>query len=56
VAPQITSRRNGGSVATFNVGATYGLNDSFELEAVYLRGLNRNTPDHALVFGVNVKF
>ena len=56
VAPQLTSRSNGGNVATFNLGATYSLSDTFELEAVYLRGLTSNTPDHTLVFGVNVKF
>jgi hypothetical protein len=56
VAPRLASSKNGGNEITFNLGNTYTINDRVELEAVYLRGLTNQTDNHAIVFGVNIKF
>ncbi len=56
VAPQLTSRSNGSNVVTFNLGATYRLNEKVELEAVYVRGMTNSTPAHGIVAGVNLRF
>jgi hypothetical protein len=56
VSPRLTSKKNGGSIATLNLGSTYSLTDSVELEAVYLRGITKETADRAFLVGVNIKF
>jgi Putative MetA-pathway of phenol degradation len=56
VAPRLSSVDNGGNEATANLGATYTLSDNFELEAVYLRGITKTTPESSFLFGVNIKF
>jgi Putative MetA-pathway of phenol degradation len=56
VSPRLTSKKNGGNEATFNFGNTYSLNDNFELELVYLRGLTNETAENSILFGVNIKF
>ena len=56
VAPRLASSKNGGNEITFNFGNTYTINDRVEVEAVYLRGLTNQTDNHAIVFGVNMKF
>lgn len=56
VAPQVTSKTNGGNVAFLNVGTTYRLTDMFELEATYARSLNKNAAENNFAAGVNVKF
>jgi hypothetical protein len=56
VAPRLASKKNGGNEITFNLGNAYTIDDHVELEAVYLRGLTRQTDNNAIVFGVNIKF
>lgn len=56
IAPQITSRKNGGNETYFALGATYSLTEMFELEATYARSLNKNAPENNFAAGVNVKF
>jgi hypothetical protein len=56
IAPQITSRKNGGNETYLALGATYSLTEMFELEATYARSLNKNAPENNFAAGVNVKF
>jgi len=56
IAPQLTSLGNGGNQIFAALGATYSLNDMFELEVFYARSLNSNAPTNNLAAGVNVKF
>lgn len=56
IAPQVTSKTNGGNLTFVNFGTTYRLTDMFELEAVYARSLNKNAPENNFAAGVNVKF
>jgi hypothetical protein len=56
VSSRLTNRANGGNDATFNLGNTYSLNNMFEMELVYLRGIVKATPENNLALGINVKF
>jgi hypothetical protein len=56
IAPQITSRANGGNIAALNLGATWRASEAVEFEVVYARGLTNNTTAHGLVAGVNLRF
>lgn len=56
IAPQITSKTNGGNVAFLNLGTTFRLTEMFELEATYARSLNKNASENNFAAGVNVKF
>lgn len=53
---QLTTRRNGGSVVTFDAGVTYLLSDSVQLDFSVSRGLNATTPDFQWGMGVSVRF
>jgi Putative MetA-pathway of phenol degradation len=52
----ITSRRNGGSQLTFDIGVAYLLNDLVQLDLLYNRGLNQYTPDDNIGLGLSVKY
>jgi hypothetical protein len=56
VGEQFASQSNGGDVSSFKFGGVMGLTETVELEAIYTRGLNRNTPRHGLELSLNVKF
>jgi hypothetical protein len=53
---QIASKRNGGSVVTFDAGATYLVNDSLQLDVSLSRGLTRESPDFAWGVGASFRF
>jgi len=53
---QIASKSNGGSVVTFDAGATYLVNDSLQLDVSLSRGLTRESPDFAWGVGVSLRF
>jgi hypothetical protein len=55
-APQIARARNGGTIATLDVGAAYLLSDRWQIDAALYRGLNRNTADLTLAAGLSAKF
>jgi hypothetical protein len=53
---QIASKSNGGSVVTFDAGATYLVNDSLQLDVSLSRGLTSESPDFAWGVGASVRF
>lgn len=53
---QIASTKNGGNVATFDVGTAYLINKHTQIDFVVSRGLNKNTPDWNLGAGFSIKF
>lgn len=53
---QIASTRNGGSVATFDVGAAYLLNNSAQIDVALSRGLTRQAPDLQFTTGLSIRF
>jgi len=55
-ASQIAHTRNGGSVVTYNIGAAYLLTNTVQIDTVFQKSANRNTPDRALGFGLSIKF
>jgi hypothetical protein len=55
-APQIARSRNGGMVTTFDVGASYLLTDTVQVDSALSRGLNKNTPDWSWTVGLSLKF
>lgn len=54
-APQIARGRDGGTVATFDVGAAWLVSERCQLDAMLSFGLNRRTPDAALTVGFSFK-
>lgn len=54
-SPRIARSRDGGTVATFDIGAAYLLTDRCQIDAALARGLNRNTTDLALTVGLSFK-
>jgi hypothetical protein len=54
-APRIARARNGGTVATFDIGAAYMLTDRCQVDAALSRGLNRNTADLSWTVGFSFK-
>ncbi|NHF68259.1 transporter [Xanthomonas hortorum] len=54
--PQIASSENGGTVALLDVGSAWLLSNDVQLDAVYSRGLNQRSPDHALGVGLSFRF
>ncbi|KQR15516.1 transporter [Xanthomonas sp. Leaf148] len=54
--PQIAKSDDGGSVALLDVGSAWLLNNDVQLDAVYSRGLNDRSPDHALGVGLSFRF
>lgn len=53
---QLTSRRNGGSVVTFDAGASYLVTPSVQLDVSLARGLTRQSPDLSWGAGLSVRF
>ncbi|WP_426115997.1 transporter [Massilia sp. PWRC2] len=54
-APRIAPARHGGSLLTFDIGGAWLLNKQCQIDAGLSAGLNRNTPDLAVTFGVSFK-
>lgn len=55
-APQLARARNGGSSVAVDVGAAYLLSPALQLDIVYSRGMNRNSPDASWMVGISNKF
>jgi hypothetical protein len=54
-APQIARAGDGGTLATFDVGAAWLLSRSCQLDTMLSRGLNRRTPDLSWTVGISFK-
>ncbi|MEA5124991.1 transporter [Xanthomonas floridensis] len=54
--PQIAKSDDGGSVALLDVGSAWLLSNDVQLDAVYSRGLNDRSPDHAVGVGLSFRF
>lgn len=52
----ITSKSNGGSQLTFDIGVAYLLTNLVQLDLLYNRGLNRYTPDDFFGMGLSIKY
>jgi hypothetical protein len=55
-ASQIASKKNGGNVATLDLGTAYLVTPTAQLDFAVQRGLNRNSPDLAWTVGFSIKF
>lgn len=55
-APQIARARDGGTIATLDVGAAYLLSNRWQIDTALSQGLNKNTADLAWGFGLSAKF
>ena len=53
---QLVSKRNGGSVVTFDTGLTYLVNDALQLDLSLQRGITRESPDFAWGVGASIRF
>ena len=53
---QLASRRNGGSVVSFDTGVAYLVTDSLQLDFSVARGLTADSPDLQWGVGVSVRF
>lgn len=53
---QLTSKKNGGSVVTFDAGVTHLLTDSLQLDFSIARGLTAESPDLQWGVGISVRF
>lgn len=53
--PQVAHVRDGGTLATFDIGAAWLLSDTVQLDTMLARGLNRRTPDLAWTVGLSFK-
>jgi Putative MetA-pathway of phenol degradation len=53
---QLASRRNGGSVVSFDTGVAYLVSDSLQLDFSVARGLTSYTPDFQWGVGLSVRF
>lgn len=54
--PQIASDRNGGTQSQVDVGSAWLLDDNTQLDAVYSRGLDADSPDDAFAVGFSIRF
>jgi hypothetical protein len=54
-APQIARAVHGGTQAVADAGASWLVNRDCQLDAMVVHGLNRNTPDLSLAFGISVR-
>jgi hypothetical protein len=53
---RLASKRNGGSLVSVDVGATYLVTDNLQLDGALSFGATRQTPDLAWTVGVSVRF
>lgn len=53
--PQIAHVRDGGTQASFDLGAAWLLSETVQVDAMFARGLNSRTPDLALTVGLSFK-
>lgn len=53
---ELTAAKNGGNIATFDMGVAYLLNDNLQLDTVAMWGTNRNTPRLSLGLGLSVRY
>lgn len=54
-APQIASRSHGGKQFQVDMGVSWLVNRDCQVDVMVVRGLNSNTPDLSLAFGVSVR-
>jgi hypothetical protein len=54
-SPHLARAADGGSVATFDIGAAYLVSGRCQLDTMFSRGLNRNTPDLSWTVGLSFK-
>ncbi len=54
-APQIASASHGGNRVQVDAGVSWLLNKNCQVDAMVVHGLNRNTPDLGLAFGLSVR-
>jgi hypothetical protein len=54
-APQVARAAHGGTQAVVDAGASWLVNRDCQLDAMVVHGLNRNTPDLSLAFGVSLR-
>jgi len=54
-APQIAPAAHGGNRKQVDVGVSWLLNKNCQVDAMLLHGLNKNTPDLGLAFGLSVR-
>ena len=54
-APRIARAAHGGTQAVADAGVTWLVNRDCMLDAMVVHGLNRNTPDLSLAFGVSIR-
>jgi hypothetical protein len=54
-APQIARAAHGGTQTLFDAGVSWLVNRDCQLDAMVVHGLNRNTPDLSLAFGISVR-
>lgn len=52
----ITSKSNGGSQLTFDIGVAYLVSNLVQLDILYNRALNQYTPDNTFGLGLSIKF
>jgi hypothetical protein len=55
-ASQIARQKYGGSVVTLNLGGPYLLTPLVQLDSAVSYGLDRNTPDFGVTFGISAKY
>ena len=53
---RLASRRNGGSVVTGDVGVSWKITPTLQVDAALFKGLNRDAPDLGWTTGLSVKF
>lgn len=54
-APQIARASHGGNQTQVDAGVSWLVNKDCQLDAMVVHGLNRNTPDLSLAFGVSIR-
>lgn len=55
-APQIAHVRDGGTIATFDIGGAYLLSPRWQVDAMLSKRLNHRTPDTAVTVGLSYKY
>ena len=53
---QIAKARNGGSLVTFDTGASYLITESLQVDTALFFGLNKTSPDLGWTVGISAKF